>query len=534
MPWTACAIAACVALQLLVTLALPDQTWSMPMGLAGLCFICAAATQRIGARHGRPYSFDTIALSTLFAVWGLMWVAWIYEIVWLDGDQSLSSQLSFAHQILILLVLVPIGNRYGARQPVVLDIILGVVLCALVTKTLWPQILTGHTDRPPTYLTYLMYVTYAALSLASLTVQRRSPPLFLKAFVITKCLYAATSILSVELATRFMIPHNSPIWLYGDISMIVFPFIASRSPRPVIHRAEPDGSAAPNQMVPFLIAILVLCLAFDSAHRQQTLAGLIGIAGLLAYSFRFAYVTRQYRRVQDVLLATGRMRVEALMDVVHELRSPLASVVLNAGALARSDDVPDRLKIRVDTIANRCGTVTRLLNDVLDLERIEAGLMGIVVVPVDVLAVCRDALDAVATTAQAAGIALHPPDDTVPDRVAQGDAGLLVRVIVNLLDNAIRFTPAGGGVWVDVRPDGAARIAVIVEDNGTGPSAAAQATLFQRFGHAGDPVNGTKGSGLGLSISSSAIVAMHGRLTLAPRTNGAGTRATIVLERRGV
>ena len=226
------------------------------------------------------------------------------------------------------------------------------------------------------------------------------------------------------------------------------------------------------------------------------------------------------------------MRVESLIDVVHELRSPLASVVLNASALARAADIPARLKPRVDTIANRCDTVTRLLNDVLDLERIEAGLMDISVTAVDVVAVCRDAVRDVATTADAVGVTLRGPDDHAHHLLAEGDAVLLIRVVVNLLDNAIRFTPAGGLITVAVDDAGMSEIAVVVEDGGVGLSPDARATLFRRFGHAGEPVNGAKGSGLGLSISSCAVAAMQGRLDLMPRDDGPGTRATIMLKRR--
>ena len=357
--------------------------------------------------------------------------------------------------------------------------------------------------------------------------------MFLPAFAIMQCLYALTSIVSVELAIGFQIPRNSPIWVYGDLALIAYPLIAAVT---VGHRrvraVPPEVPPAPNQIVPFLIAMLVLCLAFGSAHRQQMMAALVGVAGLLLYSFRVAFVTRQYSRVQEALVAAGRMRVESLIDVVHELRSPLASVVLNASALARAADIPARLRPRVATIASRCDTVTRLLNDVLDLERIEAGLMDISIAPMDVSAVCRDAVHAVATTAEAAGITLRGPGDGVQPLLADGDSGLLVRVIVNLLDNAIRFTPAGGLVTVRVGDAGRSEIAVIVEDSGVGVSADARATLFQRFGHAGEPVNGARGSGLGLSISSSAIAAMHGRLDLAARDDGPGTRATILLNRR--
>ena len=324
------AIGVCVCLQLLLTITLPQQTWSMPLGLAMLCFICAAAAVVIGARHGRRYRFETITIAAVFAVWGLMWLTWIYEIGWRGGDQSLSSALSFTHQILMILMLVPRGERDGAQAPLVLDVVLGVALCALVSSTTWPHIFAGPTDRPPHYMTFLMYTAFSGLGIVSWIVQRRAPPLFLKAFVVTQCVYSLTSVLSVELAMAFMIPGNSPIWLYGDIAMILFPFVAigSEQSHPV---PPPEKLPTPNQIVPFMIAILVLGLAFGSAHRQQTLAGLIGIAGLLAYSFRFAYVTRQYRGAQKALVAAGRLRVEALMDVVHELRSPLASGYAGAG-----------------------------------------------------------------------------------------------------------------------------------------------------------------------------------------------------------
>ena len=528
-------VAVCVALQLAVTIAFPGQSWSMSMGMIGLCLIGAITTRQLGRRSVHPDRFATNAVAGIFVLWALMWASLIYEVNWRDSEQSLSCLLSFMRQIVVILFLVPRSKRAGERWPVVLDAVLGIVLCGVLTTTIWPRALAGQVISPQVFQFCLGHGIYAVLAVSSYLVQRRSPPMFLKAFAITQCVYSLTSIMSVELWTLFGWARNSPLWIYGDTALIAYPLIASYTTQQqqLGDSVPPEAAGSTsNQVVPFLIAMLVLCLAFGSAERQQMMAAIVGVAGLLVYSFRVAFVTRQYRRAQEALVAAGRLRVESLIDVVHELRSPLASVVLNASALARAEDIPPRLRPRVDTIANRCDTVTRLLNDVLDIERIEAGLMDISVAQVDVSAVCRDAVAAVATTADAAGVTLRGPGEQAQFLSAEGDTGLLIRVVVNLLDNAVRFTPAGGLVTVSVGYAGTAEIAVVVEDTGVGLSADAQATLFKRFGHAGKPVNGTKGSGLGLSISASAIAAMDGRLDLTARDDGPGTRATILLKRR--
>ncbi len=522
----------CVALQLALTLAVPGQSWSMSLGMIGLCLVCAITTYQLGRRSAHPDRFATNVVSAIFVIWAMLWVAMIYAVQWRNGDQSLIALLGFLRQVLLILFLVPRGPGYGERWPIVLDVILGIVLCAVLTTTLWPQALIGQILTPEAFQFCVGHGIYAGLAVASYVVQRRSPPIFLKAFAITQCIYSVTSMLSLHFSQNWGWPDNSSLWVYGDTAMIGYPLIAFytvRQRRPAVASVKPG--LAPNQVMPFLIALLLLILAFGSAQRQQMLVALIGIAGLIVYYARVAFVTRQYRRAQDALVTAGRMRVESLIDVVHELRSPLASVVLNASALARAEDVPPRLQARVDTIAKRCGTVTRLLNDVLDLERIEAGLMDISVAAIDVPAACHDALHAVATTADAAGVALRGPGEGAQPFAAKGDFGLLTRVIVNLLDNAIRFTPAGGIVAVSIGYAGSSQVAVVVEDTGVGLSPEARATLFRRFGHAGAPINGAKGSGLGLSISASAIAAMQGRLNLAARDDGPGTRATILLKR---
>jgi signal transduction histidine kinase len=147
---------------------------------------------------------------------------------------------------------------------------------------------------------------------------------------------------------------------------------------------------------------------------------------------------------------------------------------------------------------------------------------------VDVEALALEALDAGARLAQGRGVTMRL--GAVAPATVTGDALALGRALLNLVDNAVRYTPAGGKVEISARPtDGWVELAV--RDTGPGIAPADRERVFQpfvRLDAAG--AGGTKGTGLGLAIARSVVVAHGGTLTLEP-TPGAGSRFTIRLPR---
>ncbi|MGE6339957.1 ATP-binding protein [Acidovorax sp. NPDC077664] len=212
-------------------------------------------------------------------------------------------------------------------------------------------------------------------------------------------------------------------------------------------------------------------------------------------------------------------------DAAHELRSPLAALRLQLQGLQRAGDDAARAAA-IERLSSGIDRATRLVEQLLTLARQEAGAAapGAHTEPVDLQAVAQLALADVAPAAQARSIDLGLLDSdaaTVP-----GNAEALRMLVRNLLDNAVKYTPAGGRVDLQVRraADGQA-VELTVEDSGPGIAEEHRARVMQRFVR--ETSDGAPGSGLGLAIvqaiaqAHSAVVA----LDASPRLGG--LRATV-------
>ena len=231
-----------------------------------------------------------------------------------------------------------------------------------------------------------------------------------------------------------------------------------------------------------------------------------------------------------------------LANVSHELRTPLTSVVGFAKLNRRRLDevvfpVVDRADPRVDRAVRQVGEnlaiiveegerLTGLINDLLDLAKIEAGRIEWRMAPVRLEDVVRRALAATAALFEVGGVALEERADAGLPPVT-GDAERLVQVVINLVSNAVKFSP-GGRVTVTVARDalpGAAGdgVRVAVADTGRGIAEADLERIFEPFRQASDTMpDAPLGTGLGLPIARQ-IVRAHGGDLLVRSTRGAGS-----------
>jgi signal transduction histidine kinase len=220
-----------------------------------------------------------------------------------------------------------------------------------------------------------------------------------------------------------------------------------------------------------------------------------------------------------------RLRTNFVSDVSHELRTPLTAIkgfveTLQDGA-ADDPEVRDRF---LNTIAVETERLTRLTNDLLLLTRADAGRLDLHLAPVDLADCVRRAvvqLEGRASEKQSA-IVTDLPDDPVS---VQADADRVHQVLVNLLDNAIKFTPPGGRVTVSVSEH-----TVTVADTGPGIPADEIPHIFERFyrGDRSRARQGADGSGLGLAIVK-AIVEAHGGQIWIESEPGQGAAFTFTL-----
>lgn len=213
-------------------------------------------------------------------------------------------------------------------------------------------------------------------------------------------------------------------------------------------------------------------------------------------------------RAADALAATDQVRTALLSAVSHDIRRPLAAAIASVGGLRATGDSlspEDRAEL-LATADESLGTLSRLVTDLLDVSRVQAGVLAVSLAPVDPAAVILAAIDEVGLGPDEVELALDP------DVTAMlADAVLLQRVVVNVLANAHQHTPAGARVRVTTSAfNGMAEIRVV--DHGAGVAPERQGEIFAPFQRLGDTDN-TTGLGLGLALSKGFTEGMGGALT---------------------
>jgi signal transduction histidine kinase/CheY-like chemotaxis protein len=246
----------------------------------------------------------------------------------------------------------------------------------------------------------------------------------------------------------------------------------------------------------------------------------------------------QLRCTNEQLLA-ARIQAEAanqaksrfLAHMSHEIRTPLSGILGMAEILQTT--VLDRPQQEmVHTMQASGEALLTILNDILDLAKIEAGKLELSVAPFDLLAVTEEAVDLFAGQTQAKGVELLCEVDPLCRGPLQGDAGRLRQVLLNLLGNAVKFTPAGTVLLrVRMQEESAKTISIAFEvsDTGVGIPPEAQQQIFDYF-HQEDQSTCRRfgGTGLGLSIVRNLLTLMNGEITL-ESTPGAGSRFSFAL-----
>lgn len=195
-----------------------------------------------------------------------------------------------------------------------------------------------------------------------------------------------------------------------------------------------------------------------------------------------------------------RIQQEFLAVTVHELRSPLTGIKGNAQLMKRREEYSNR---SVDAIISETGRLERFINDLLLASQIQNDRLALAQEELDLVATARGAIDSLGR--EDAGIRFHSDSSPV---MVYADPHRLSQVLVNLLTNAIKYSPKGAGVTVRVGRTGG-KACVSVEDQGVGIPADALPHVFDRFFRVGNTSGQVQGLGLGLYISRR-IVDAHG------------------------
>ena len=251
------------------------------------------------------------------------------------------------------------------------------------------------------------------------------------------------------------------------------------------------------------------------------------VAGIVTWAVEQS-ARRERESVRAASLeAADRVRSAILAAVGHDLRTPLAAAKASvSGLLAEDIELsPADQRELLDGADTSLDRLSSLVENLLDVSRVQAGAMPVLLRPTAVEEVIAQALDDVGLHRQRVRVDI--PDDLPP---AYADAGLLERVIVNLMTNAARFSPADQPVLLCAHAS-AFGVDVLVVDRGPGVPASRRDDVFKPFQRLGDSSN-TEGLGLGLALARGLVEAMKGTLT--PRDTAGGGLTMVVSLRRAL
>jgi signal transduction histidine kinase len=259
------------------------------------------------------------------------------------------------------------------------------------------------------------------------------------------------------------------------------------------------------------------------SEHEIELVGLLGRLAASAVQNIRAYESE--RRTVEELRRLSALRADFVSLVSHELRSPMAAVIGAARTLeARWRELqPEQRQAFLALIGDETTRLASLVSDVLDTSRIDAGTFSYRFGEVDVAALVQESVAMASITQDEVPITTDIPATTP---VVRGDAQRLRQVLGNLIDNAVKYSPAGAPVEVRVsRRNGS--VTVSVRDEGSGIAADDQGLIFEKFGRVSGG-NTKPGTGLGLYIARSIVEAHGGSLAVAS-ARGRGATFTVTL-----
>jgi PAS domain S-box-containing protein len=225
---------------------------------------------------------------------------------------------------------------------------------------------------------------------------------------------------------------------------------------------------------------------------------------------------RELERARELAAAAeaaNRAKTEFLSRMSHELRTPLNAVLGFSQLLEldQSDPLSPGQRHRLGLVRESGEHLLRMISDLLDHSRIEAGQLSIDLDDVPLPTLLRECADMLHPAAQAAGVSLHwgRIDDPL---LVRADPTRLRQVVLNLLSNAIKYNRRGGEVRLEAQHEEGRMVVLRVIDTGVGIAPAHLPSLFEPFNRLGQKRSGIEGTGIGLAITRGLVTLMHGRI----------------------
>lgn len=296
---------------------------------------------------------------------------------------------------------------------------------------------------------------------------------------------------------------------------------AGRSgPARLVHAAEIElagsiGSASAHAAIASIIEGAPLTRAEVMAMLDETSQAVSHSRELERKSRELEQATAELKQANRRLTELDRMKDDFISTVTHELRTPLTSIRAFSEILRDHPDLaPEKHRAYLDIVIKESERLTRLINDVLDLARIEAGRMEWQVAPLDLAQVIEEAIDA---TGQLFADRKVELELSLPPRVPplEADRDRIMQVMLNLLSNAVKFCDRENGRVRVVLENGDGELRVKVSDNGPGVRPQDRDIIFDKFRQGGNILAGKpQGTGLGLPICREIIRHFNGSLWL--------------------
>jgi signal transduction histidine kinase/Na+/pantothenate symporter len=297
---------------------------------------------------------------------------------------------------------------------------------------------------------------------------------------------------------------------------------------------DPDGIDADAEMVLYAERLLAGAIGSASARAlvgsvvKEEPLGIDEVMRILDETSRVIEANRQLeekshalevageelRRANERLQELDRLKDEFVSTVNHELRTPLTSIRSFSEILLDNPGLdPERRREFCRIIVRETERLTRLINQMLDLARIQSGEIVAQLAPLDLLQVARDAVASTSEVMRERSIAIDV-SSAGADCIVLGDRDLLMQVLLNLLSNAVKFCPnVGGRVTIEIRAPDADRVEMKVADNGPGIPRELREAVFERFRQVGNALTGKpEGTGLGLTICRMIVTRLGGSI----------------------
>lgn len=212
----------------------------------------------------------------------------------------------------------------------------------------------------------------------------------------------------------------------------------------------------------------------------------------------------------------AQMKNDFVSNVSHELRTPLASIRAYVEMLIDGEAEDERTKREFyEVIQNEANRLGRLIDDILNISRIESGLIKVQKLPQSLTVIIKEALEVIEPQARQKNIRIHERLTPILHQVS-ADKDMLYQAVLNLLSNAVKYTPEGGSIDTETLYDEARKtVAVRITDTGVGIPAKDLPFVFEKFFRAEANSRMAKGTGLGLSLVKQIIETVHhGRMFL--------------------